>query len=96
MAYAFTYEVPIGPDVYARIKEGLGSETPKGLIAHLAYRTAAGLRYVDVWESKSDWEAFTEERLHPAVGRVLSEELGFIPPEPPMEMLDLVDAWIGT
>jgi hypothetical protein len=96
MAYAFTYEVPIGPDVYARIKEGLGSEPPKGLITHLAYRTDAGLRYIDVWESKADHEAFVEERLHPVVGRVLFEELGFFPPEPPMEMLDVIDAWIGN
>ncbi|MBO3749925.1 hypothetical protein J5X84_27915 [Streptosporangiaceae bacterium NEAU-GS5] len=96
MTHAFTYEVPIGPDVYARIKEGLGPEPPKGLIAHLAYRTDNGLRYVDVWQSQSDWETFVEERLHPVVDGILTETLGFRPPEPSMERLDIIDAWIGT
>lgn len=96
MAHAFTYDVPIGPDVYARIKEGLGPEPPKGLIAHLAYRHGDGLRYVDVWESEADWEAFVAERLHPVVDGVVTEALGFRPPEPPLRRLDLVDAWIGA
>ena len=62
----------------------------------MASGTEGGLRYVDVWESKTDWEAFVEERLHPVVDSVLTEALGFRPPEPPVEHLDLVDAWIGT
>ncbi len=48
MTYAFTYDVPITADIYARIKEGLGPEQPPGLIAHLAWHTDTGLRYVDV------------------------------------------------
>ena len=36
MTFAFTYDVPIGPDIYARIKDGLGPQQPDGLIAHLA------------------------------------------------------------
>ena len=36
MAYAYTYDVPINAEIYARIKEGLGPERPHGLIAHLA------------------------------------------------------------
>ena len=39
MTYAFTYDVPIGAETYARIKDGLGPERPDGLIAHLAWRT---------------------------------------------------------
>ncbi|MFZ0188404.1 MAG: hypothetical protein WAL72_15850, partial [Streptosporangiaceae bacterium] len=56
MTYAFTYDVPITADIYARIKEGLGPEQPPGLIAHLAWHTDTGLRYVDVWRSKDDHE----------------------------------------
>ncbi|WP_327092214.1 hypothetical protein OIE66_16700 [Nonomuraea sp. NBC_01738] len=96
MTYAFTYDVPIGPDIYAHIKKGLGPEPPKGLVAHLAYRVGDGLRYVDVWESEADWQAFVEERLHPVVDSVLAEALGFRPPEPTVERLDMVDAWIGA
>ena len=93
MTYAFTYDVPIGAETYARIKEGLGLERPDGLIVHLAWRTDTGLRYVDVWQSKDQYEAFVEQRLHPVVHPVLEEMLGFVPPEPVHTVLDLIDAW---
>ena len=93
MTYAFTYDVPIDSTIYARIKEGLGPEQPPGLIAHLAWRTDAGLRYVDVWESKDDYEAFTESRLHPVVHPILNDLLGFVPPEPAQTVLDVIDVW---
>jgi hypothetical protein len=85
MTYAFTYDVPISAEIYARIKDGLGPEQPPGLIAHLAWRTDTGLRYVDVWRSKDDHEAFAESRLQ--------EMLGFVPPEPATTVLDVIDAW---
>jgi hypothetical protein len=93
MTYAFTYDVPITTEMYARIKEGIGAQRPPGLIAHIAYRIESGLRYVDVWQSKDDYEAFQAGRLHPVVHPLLQEMLGFVPPEPPQTMLDLVDAW---
>ena len=93
MTYAFTYDVPIDAAIYARIKTGLGSEQPPGLIAHLAWRTDAGLRYVDVWQSKDDYEAFADSRLHPVVHPILSDLLGFVPPEPALTVLDVIDAW---
>jgi hypothetical protein len=93
VTYALTYDVPINAETYARIKDGLGPERPDGLIAHLAWRTDAGLRYVDVWQSKDAYAAFVEERLHPVVHALLEEVLGFVPPEPPHTDLDLIDAW---
>jgi hypothetical protein len=93
MTYAFTYEVPINTEIYAQIKEGIGPHRPPGLIAHLAYRTESGLRYVEVWQAKDDWEAFEHDRLHPVVHPLLQDLLGFIPPEPPRTMLDMVDVW---
>ena len=93
MTYAFTYEVPIDTAIYARIKDGIGTEPAPGMIAHLAYRTENGLRYVDVWQSKDDWEAFEHDRLHPVIHPLLQEILGFVPPEPSRTMLDLVDVW---
>ena len=82
MTYAFTYDVPINAETYDRIRQGLGPERPLGLIAHLAWRTESGLRYVDVWQSKDEWESFTENRLHPVVHPILEDTLGFVPPEP--------------
>jgi hypothetical protein len=93
MTYAFTYDVPIDAELYARIKAGLGPDLPPGLIAHLAWRTESGLRYVDVWQSKDDFETFAEERLHPVVHALLENALGFVPPEPVHTVLDVIDAW---
>ena len=93
MAYAFTYEVPINAEMYRRIMDGVGAERPPGLIAHIAYKTGSGLRYIDVWQTKDDHEAFEHNRLHPAVHPILKDMLGFVPPEPSRTMLDLVDAW---
>ena len=93
MTYAFTYEVPISAEIYARIKEGIGPQRPPGLIAHLAYVTETGLRYIDVWQAKDDCDAFEHDRVHPVVGPLLQDMLGFVPPEPPRTVLDLVDAW---
>jgi hypothetical protein len=93
MTYAFTYDVPITTEIYARIKDGLGPERPPGLIAHLALRAENGLRYIDVWQSKDDFEAFAEDRLHPVVHPILEEMLGFVPPEPDHTTLEVVDVW---
>jgi hypothetical protein len=93
MTYAFTYEVPINPEIYSRIREGIGPQRPPGLIAHLAYTTENGLRYLEVWQTKDDWDAFEHDRVHPVVHPLLQDMLGFVPPEPPRTVLDLVDAW---
>jgi hypothetical protein len=93
MTYAFTYEVPITAEIYARIRDGIGPQRPPGMIAHLACRTEQGLRYVEVWQTKDDWKAFEHSRVHPVVHPLLQEMLGFIPPEPPRTMLDVVDVW---
>ena len=96
MTYAFTYDVPIAAGTYQRIRYGIGTEVPPGLIAHLAYRTGDGLRYVDAWRSKADWAAFAEDRLHPVIHPLLEQMLGFVPPEPPLTELDLIDAWTAA
>jgi hypothetical protein len=93
MTFAFTYDVPITTEIYARIKEGLGPERPPGLIAHLTLQIENGLRYIDVWQSKHDFEAFAESRLHPVVQPILADTLGFVPPEPTHTVLDVVDVW---
>ena len=93
--YAFTQDVPIDAAFYGRIKDGLGPEPPKGLIVHLAIeRPEGGLRYLDVWESKDDWDRFVDDRLHPVVHGLLSEIFGDeLPPEPEQTPLSVVDVW---
>lgn len=98
--YAFQQDVPINADVYAHIRGGLGDEPPAGLIAHLAIEREDGtLRYIDIWRSAEEAERFTDERLHPVVGRVLAEA-GIRPDgEPPRHPLRVVHLWgsvVGT
>ena len=97
MPYAFIQDVPIDAAFYARIKQGLGTEPPKGMISHLAIeRPEGGLRYIDVWESEEDFERFTDERLHPVVHPLLAEIFGDqLPPEPDRARMAVVDLWLG-
>lgn len=97
MAYAFTQDVPIDAGLYHRIKDGLGDEPPKGLIAHIAMeRPEGGLRYMDVWESEDDWDRFAEERLHPVVHPLLAGRFGDAPPpEPERSPVSVIDVWQG-
>jgi hypothetical protein len=94
MTYAFTMDVPIDSAFYQRIVDGLGTDVPTGLVAHLAVeRPEGGLRYFEVWDSEDDWSRFREERLHPVVHPMLEELLGVVPPEPDLVPLPLIHAW---
>jgi hypothetical protein len=95
MTYAFIQDVPIGRDLYAKIRKGLGEATPAGLVAHLVIEKSDGLlRYVDVWEDEAAWEAFVEQRLHPTINDIFGE-MGFNPgAEPPRENVSVIDAWV--
>lgn len=97
MLYAFSQDVPIDAEFYARIKQGLGSEPPMGLLSHVAVgRPEGGLRYIDVWQSRDDWDRFVETRLHPVVHPLLAELFGAdVPSEPERTSLSLVDIWLG-
>jgi hypothetical protein len=98
MAYhAWVQDVPIGEEVYRKIRERLGSEPLAGLVVHLVERRPdGGLRYVDVWESREACERAFADRIHPAVFGVL-REVGFRPPpgEPPRQQLDVVAVDVG-
>ena len=97
MAYAWTQRVPITPAIYAEIAAELGPEPPDGLIAHVARLTDDGhLEYLDVWESEAACERFTEERLHPVVGRALARHQIRVAGEPPRQPVDVVHVWTQT
>jgi hypothetical protein len=98
MTYAFTQDVPIDAAFYRRIVDGLGTDPPPGLIAHLAVeRAEGGLRYIDVWESEADWDRFAEERLHPVVHPLLTGVFGDqTPPEPERTPLAVIHVWQRT
>lgn len=95
MSYGFIQDVPVNEHVYEKIKAGIGAERPKGLISHVAIKREGGLRYIDVWETKADWDRFLHERVEPAVGAVLSS-MG-IPQDRSrvhVEDVEVVDSWV--
>ncbi len=94
--YAYLQHVPIGPDVYAKVKDRLGDEPLAGLVVHLALGRSDGrLTYVDVWESREACDRAFRERIHPAVFGVF-EEIGFRPDgEPARDELEVVDVLEG-
>lgn len=96
MAYACTYDVPADEQLYQRVKTEIGPDTPEGLIVHLVVHSEVGLRHIGVWDSRADWERFRDERVEPAVGRVLTAA-GFsqLPPRPIEEEMGVVDVLTG-
>lgn len=97
MSFACSYEVPAPVEMYREVRRLIGDEPPKGMVAHVVVRTETGLRHLEVWDSEDLWTRFREERVEPAVHQVL-KLAGFteMPPDPPTEVLDLVDVWLGS
>src|SRR2546426_1064561 len=56
---------------------------PAGAISHFATQTDAGLRVVDVWETKEQFEKFAQEQIGP-----LSQEAGISAP-PQMQFFEV-------
>jgi hypothetical protein len=48
----------------------LDDDPPLGLVSHVAWFTESGLRAVDVWRTRDDFERFAQERLLPAAEQV--------------------------
>jgi hypothetical protein len=71
MPYAFTQDMPLRKDMYTSVSDQLGDDPPQGLIVHLAFETATGMRVVDLWESEEDFDRFTEQRLRPVMDKTL-------------------------
>ena len=96
--YAFVQEVPIDEGFYKLVRDGLGPEPPKGLVAHVAIkRPEGGLRYIDVWESEEDWDRFAEGRLHPVIHPLLQGVFGpGLPAEPERVPLSVIHVWGDT
>lgn len=95
MPYAFVQDVPIDANAYRTLREDLGPETPKGLVVHVvSIQPEGGLSYLDVWESKEDWEHFAADRLHPALGRFFERiAIEFPEAEPPLTIVEVIDVW---
>jgi hypothetical protein len=72
MTYAFYYDAPGNPHIYALVNEAIGVDPPAGRLVHLVTTTETGLRHLGVWQSREQWESFRDERVRPAVTAVLA------------------------
>jgi hypothetical protein len=92
MTYAFYYDAPGNPAIYQLVGREIGDQEPDGMVLQVVTATDAGLRHLNVWQSREQWEAFREGTVRPAVRAVL-ERLGIPAPEsaPEEHALDLVD-----
>ena len=83
--------------LYSSSRQRSGDEPPKGLVVHLVAKSDGGLRHFNVWESNQDWERYRQERIGPAVGKVLAAAgITERPPEPVEQQLEVVDVWTGA
>lgn len=67
MAYVSVAEFDVDIDTHRKIIEAVGDDPIRGLIVHVAGPCEAGVRSVDVWESKELSDRFFAERLMPAM-----------------------------
>lgn len=90
--YAFTQDVPIDEERYAKIRANLGDEPLAGLLVHLVVKRDDGLlRYIDVWESKEACDATFDARIHPAVRAAFGEAKGAPKGEPCRTEVEVVE-----
>ena len=88
--YAFTQDLPITTDIYARIMEGLGTAPPEGCVVHAVVQIEGGLRYIDIWESREACDRFLEEHVHPILQAAFKSAGATLPNEPDRNEMELV------
>ena len=96
MTYAFIQDVPANAEMYQKIRAKLPTEAPSGLISHIVIEQDAGLRYLDVWASREDWDRFRDEQVEPTVSEVLAEY--GIPHDHSLVTttdVTVIDTWLG-
>lgn len=67
MAYGTIMEFDVDLDTHRKIIEAVGDDPIDGLIVHAAGPAEAGIRSVDLWETKEHSERFFGDRLVPAM-----------------------------
>ena len=95
MPYACVQDVPIEWEVYQQLMEEVGDAPAEGLGVHLVLRRPAGLRYVDVWESREARQRYVDERIHPVLGRLLVRSGIQMHGEPPIDEVEVLDVMCG-
>jgi catechol 2,3-dioxygenase-like lactoylglutathione lyase family enzyme len=97
MSYAFTRDVPIDESHYGEVRAAIGTATPEGLVVHLVVRRDGGLRYIDVWDSEAHWRRFHDQRIGPAVQKIMAAH-GMTRPatSAPYAPMEVIDVWVAA
>ena len=75
MAWAYVQTVDdVGLDAYDAVAKEIGEEQPEGAIVHVAGVYEGKLRIMEVWESEAHYRRFREERLAPALAKLMGPE----------------------
>jgi hypothetical protein len=70
MAVCLVIDVPGATlEQYDQVRSALGDPLGDGQTAHIAGATGGGIRVVDVWESRADFDRFVQERLGEQMAR---------------------------
>lgn len=74
MAVLLTQDLPVGREDLEAVSAEMGvrENRPDGLILHTFIETPAGVHVVDVWETAEHYDTFRDERLMPAIGKVMT------------------------
>jgi hypothetical protein len=60
---------------------GVDADPPKGMIVHVHYAENGQTHIFDIWESEADYRDFADNRLGPAMAKVIQAQ-GAALPEP--------------
>ncbi len=87
MTVLLTQDLPVKPEDLEAVSAEMGvrQDPPEGLILHTYTVTPEGIHVVDVWESSEHYTRFRDERLMPAMTKVMAERhvsMDGPPPEP--------------
>jgi len=89
MTVLMTLDLPVSREDLEALSAAAGSveSPPQGLIVHTATETAGGVRVVDIWESRAQFEKFRDDRLMASLQKVAAERGLEVsgPPEPTFE-----------
>ncbi len=71
-----------GPENYRAVSQEMNfpADWPDGLVAHAAGTVEGGMRIVDIWESRDQFDRFSEETIQPAIQATAGEAASQAPP----------------
>lgn len=97
MAWAYVQTIEdVGLDTYDAVAAEIGEVDPDGALVHVAGTYEGKLRILEVWESEAHYQQFREERLTPALRKVMGDDaLSDEWPPPGFEAMD-VHALLGV